>query len=440
MGVTTALARRNVNRPTILDESGKPYPATRRMILSDHRGMETANTHPAFGLTADMLLTYMRQAERGQPLRQFDCFDDIIQVDGALRGMINDRIESVAGCDFVVMPPPGHSDKPSLMAAEALNECLQNQLKFRAFMAHQLGAVHYGFACSNLMWELIDGLVTPVEFACIAHRRFAAPRTERANEIWLINGRGPVYDLIDLEPGLWAVSRYYNIIGRNPYVAGLMNTCAWWSMPKRWSVRNWLTFAEMFGIPLAVGYYEEGASPASRGALEDAVKLIGSDGWAVLSSLTELVIKETARGGDSSTVYPNIIKICEEQIAKLITGGTLNTDVAGVGSYNAASVHESRSYAMKCNDAACLQEAFTRDIGTWFVRYNGFDRAAPPRLKIRIRRDSKEWAETLQIIGGAVEIDGDQIYEDFGLRYPAPGRGVKFEAAKPAGPGKEEKS
>jgi hypothetical protein len=115
--------------------------------------------------------------------------------------------------------------------------------------------------------------------------------------------------------------------------------------------------------------------------------------------------------------------------------------VAGVGSYNAASVHESRSYAMKCYEAQCVQEVFVRDIGRTFVAWNGFDRAAPCRLKIKIRRDALQWAQTLEILGQAMEIDQDQVREDFSLREPAEGRGIKFLPTAPPDPGhaREEK-
>lgn len=393
--------------------------------------LETYNTHPAFDLTLEMLLSYYRQAERGAPLRQMDCFHDIIEMDPDLRSKINDSIESVSGCDYVVLA--GRDDKPSELAAGALNERLQNQIQFRAFLTHQLSAPHMGYACTNMMWDFDEDVIVPVEFCNPAARRFAAPSVERADEIWLLDSNQ--INLIEPTPGLWAISTYKNIIGRNPYAAGKMRSCAVWAMFKRWGVRGWQIFADMFGIPLALGYYEEGAGPASRQALEDAVRAIGQDGFAVLSALTEVVVKETARGGDSSTVYPQLIKLCEEQIAKLLTGGTLNTDVAGVGSYNAASVHETRSYTMKCFDAQCVQEMFVRDIGRTFVAWNGYDRAAPPRLKIKIRRDALQWAQTLEIIGQVIDLDETQLREDFSLRQPAPGKGVKFIATPAPTPG-----
>jgi phage gp29-like protein len=118
---------------------------------------------------------------------------------------------------------------------------------------------------------------------------------------------------------------------RNRYVSGLMTSCDWWILFALTGFKQYQVFADMFGMPLAIGYYEEGASLASRNALEDAVRGIGQDGYALLSALTEIVIKETVRGGDASTVYPQIMKICDAMLTKLITGGSLNTDVSSTG-------------------------------------------------------------------------------------------------------------
>lgn len=404
-----------------------PRPTPNRNAPIKPRRIDTYNSHPAVGLTVDMLLSFYRDAERGMPVRQYDCFDDLIETDGHLRSHYNGRIEAVAGCEMMVKP--GRSDKPSEFAAAALQERL-GELSFREMIEHQLTAPHYGIACTNIVWDVVDGVIAPIEFVNAAHRRFAAPDQDHASEIWMIDGDN-TRDLVALEPGLWAVSRYR---GRNPYACGIMRTAAWWAMVKRWAVRDWQVFAEMFGLPLSIGYYEEGASEASRMALGDAVKSIGEDGYAVLSQMTEIVIKDTARSGDSSTVYPKIIDLAEAQIAKLFAGGTLNSDVAGTGSYNAASVHESRGYKLERADARRIEGMFERDIGRVFCAWNKFDRAAAPHLSIKITRDNLDRAKSLEIVGQVIELDEDQIREEFSLRVPANGKGVKFsKSPAPAG-------
>jgi phage gp29-like protein len=430
--MVAALASSRLARPILLPSGFKVTTATRRApIVTNTGGIDTYNSHPAFGLTADMLLAFYREAERGYAVQQFDCFDDLIEVDGHLRGLIGGRIEETSGSDWTLKP--GRADKPSEVAAAALEERLRNHLGFREFIEHHLEAPHYGIAGTNIVWDVEEGVVVPTEFRNAAHRRFASPSAERADEIMVINGSigQSLRDLTPLEPGLWAMSRYR---GRNSWASGLMRTAAWWAMFKRWAMRDWQVFAEMFGLPLAIGYYQEGAGLESRIALEEVVKNIGEDGYAILADTTELVIKDTARSGDSSTVYPGIIAICEAQQSKLIAGATLGVDAGGPGSkgsYALGSVHADRGYKLARADARRVEEMFVRDIGAWFNTWNGYDRAAPPRLKIQIARGDLQWAQTLEIVGQVIELDEDQLREDFHLRTPASGKGVKFET-KPA--------
>lgn len=407
---------------------GPAIPVTPRRVYRPGR-IDTGNSHPAFGMDGPMLVSYYREAERGNPEKQFDTFDDVIETDGHLRGLINGRVETVSGSTWVIAP--GRDDKPSKIAADALGERLRNELGFREFIEHHLMAPHYGIAVTNLVWGYEDGTIAPIEFVNAPPRRFRAPDARRAHEIWLIIGDEGSRQIMELERGLWAISRYRH---RNPWAAGLMRTATWWAMFKRLSVRDWQVFAAMFGLPLAIGYYEEGASEPSRLALEEAVRTIGQDGYAVLSAMTELVVKETARSGDSSTVYPQIARFADEQNAKLIAGATLTTGSEGAGSYGLGTVHAGREYRFAVADAKRIEEMFVRDIGVPFRDFNGFDRAAPPKLHIQISNATKERAEVLQVIGQVVDLDEGQIREEFSLRKPAEGTGIRFQPKTPAAP------
>jgi phage gp29-like protein len=392
--------------------------------------IDTYNSHPATGLDLPMLLAMYREAERGCPVRQFDCWDDTLELDASTRGLLNGRIDSVAGCDWVLQP--GAADAQSVKAAEALDDHLRNRLAFGEFVEHHLMAPHYGIAGTNLPWDLVDSYIVPSELINAPPRRFASPDQDRVHEIWWNAGRAGDRTLFPLEPGQWAISRYRN---RNPWAAGLMRTVALWSMFKRWAVRDWQVFAEMFGLPLVVGFYQEGAAEESRRALEDAIKMIGEDGYAVLSDLVEIVVKETARSGDSSTVYPKIADRADDEISKLIAGSTTAAAVGGsVGSYNLGAIHESRAYKLSLSDARRVEQTVNRDIATPFCFYNGFDRARPPRMRIQITRDSLERAKTLQTIGQVIDLDEGQIREEFGLRPPT-GKGVRFPVKAPGGMG-----
>jgi phage gp29-like protein len=429
----SSLTRPRLREPVaLLDENGRPLEATRRLVAHPNpRGMQTYNSHPAAGLTVENIVSYYRSAELGAPTRQCDLFDDLIERLPEMESMFGERNDDIAGCDFAIVPPPDRNDKPSKMAAAALEEHLQHTVStympgskskctstnFRAWLEHQGTNVPFGYACTNMMWDYVDGLVVPVQFEPIAARRFGAPSADRANEIWLIDGSQGSFKVIELDAGLWSITRRTH---RNPWASGKMRGCAWWAFFALTGFKQWQIFADMFGLPLAIGYYEEGAGKRSREKLEEAVRSIGQDGYAVLSALTELVIKETARGGDGSTVYPLIFETALQQIRKGITGGSLNTDTGstGVGSYNAATVHESRAYKMKRRDATRLEDEFADSIGRWFNIWNGFDRAGVPRLKLKIARDELARAQTIEILGMAMPISKSQMREEFNLRMP----------------------
>lgn len=447
--MTVALTTRPKLRDTrILDASGSPIPATRRVVTgANPRGQQTYSSHPEIGLTIETLLSYQRQAEYGNAIRQMDMFDGLIQRHAEARGMFNERNEDISGADWCI--EPGRPDKPSIMAAAALDEILQYSIDsyvpspstspstcFRTYLEHQLTCVPYGYAGTNLVWDYVEKLVAPVRFEPIAARRFGAPSQDRANELWLIDGSRGTFELVELEAGLWSTTR---LLHRNPYASGLMTSCSWWILFALTGFKQWQIFADMFGLPVAIGYYTEGASGDSRIALEEAVRKIGQDGYTVLSDLTEVVMLETSRGGDTSTVWPLIMKVCDKMLTQLITGGTLNTDVSstGAGSYNAASVHESREFKMKRRDAGRVEDSFTESIGRTFVVWNGMDRAAPPRLRAKIARDELARAQTVEIIGQAMPLSKRQLREQFVLREPVDKDDeVMFAPTAPPDPGK----
>jgi phage gp29-like protein len=201
-------------------------------------------------------------------------------------------------------------------------------------------------------------------------------------------------------------------------------------------------FAEKFGIPIVLGTYSERASPETRAALEQAVVDIGTDGQAVLSELTKILIGTPglARSGDVSSLHPAVAARCDAEMSKVITGATLNVETGGPGSFALGKVHQGRAQDLVFADALWLQESFQRHVIVPFIDYNPqFAGAELPRLVIRVRPEMapeiavKVYGK-LQAMG--LEIEDEQMYEDFGLRRPEVGDALKplYEASPPTPP------
>jgi phage gp29-like protein len=393
--------------------------------------IDGTSMRPGFHLTPQRLWSAYRQAELGAPLLQCDTFEDILENDGHLRGQYESRLSAVAFRPWILQP--GGKNAIDLAAADRLQRALR-KTNMMLLLWHLMDALGFGWAGANTVWgfDPKDRVIVPQWFLIAAHRRF------------LINNAGMGHLTFrtelnqwpgeDLAPGEWVLAeRMHRLVAR----AGLFRTTSWWALFKRLSITDWIVFAEKFGIPLVVGYYQDRASPESRNALLQAVTDIGSDGQAVLSDLTKIVIDNQAtRNGDVSSLHPAVVATCDAEISKVITGATLNVQGGGPGSFALGKVHESRANSLVFADALWLQDVFQRYVILPFLEYNPqYANAEPPRLVIRVQPEMSpdvrvKVYQALQLMG--LPIEDEQMYEDFGLRRPDIGDVLKPLYADPA--------
>lgn len=421
--------RLQLEAPAPLPDS--PPPSRQQVTIRWHNA-DTTSTRSATALDVISILGTYGMSERGFPLRQCDMFDQLIEFDGHLRGLWDGDKASIAGKNWTMQA--GDARAGSVRAAADLEAHLRNNLGFRHMVEHQLMAKPYGYSASEIVWDRFGPLWAPARFVNVAHRRFMAPSTDRVDVIALRNGDS-YENLIELEPGRWIVNRRQD---RNPWSSGVMRTCAWWAAFKRWSNRDWQVFGEMFGFPAVIGFHEPGASPATKTALRTELQNLGEEGFALLEDTCEVVLKESMRSGDATSVYPAQWKMYEAQMSKAVAGGTLTNDAGEVGSYAQAATHENRTFILTLAQAAELEETFTRDVAIPFVMWNGYGGAAPPRLKFQIVRELSllTQAQILQILAGAFgesfSVPWSQIAEVFGWRIPADGEAALKPPAQPA--------
>lgn len=394
--------------------------------------VDSTSSHPGYGAVPALVNGIFRQAEAGYIGGQCDLFDDLIESDGHLRSLIEGRIGAVAGREWVIQP--GSQDAHSIKAAQTLERVLRDSLNFHDFIEHQLSANYYGFAASEIDWQERDGDVVPAWFANAPHTRFVF---DKWNSLRLLTLEAQ-QDGVELLPGKWVVTRRPH---KNLARAGLMRTLAWWAVFKRMSVRDWIIFAEKFGIPNVIGVYADNATEEAKDALETAIQNIGEAGQAVLAESTKIVFSEVQRQGDNSGLHPAVVALCESQMSKLVNGSTLTSDTGGPGSFALGKVHESRQFSLEVADATRLSHVFRQHIGVPFLRYNGLTGAAAPRLKVQVMQelDAKTRAEVASIVVNdlGAEIDGAQLLDELGFRRPSRPEDALRGRVEPSVPGEE---
>lgn len=411
----------------------KPLPATaptgQRFVFSEQ--LDRRLFHRV-ALTLERISACLRNAEQGWTEEQCDLFESRIEADAHLRAALENRNESVALKPWTLVEGgPNEIDKA---AARELEQRLRLVPNFADTLSHQLQYVPYGWAVSEIQWEMRDGVVAPVFFDHVPHRRFTFAR--ETDEILLRVTQDPV-DGIPLQPAkFWTTCRGR---ARLSATAGLMRTLVWWSTFKTFGVRDWMVLSDRFGIPFVTGAYDENASNEDIDVLKRAVRDLGTDGWAVFSQLADINIHEIKHGvtGNSAEgIHGALINLCDMQMSKLVEGATLVSEVQGPGSHALGTVHENRYHDILEGDGEKLSESFQHAIGVPFVHFNRqFLGARPPRLKIHLRlnmslRDQIGIALDLANKLDGFELDEEQLRTMTLLRRPQ-GRGLRgLEAAK----------
>lgn len=384
-------------------------------LQSKESRWDAFSSRPGYGITPERVYRIFRSAEMGYTRDQCELFEDLLENDGHAQGQYNSRIEGVSGKDLLI-EPGDQTQEIAKVAAARLQSAIE-QTNILEFIEHQLTAFLYGYAGSEPRWEFVDGWWVPTWFVNMPHTRFVwdeynNPRLSTESNPWPGDPLSPVWCM--------NIAR-----GRIAARAGAGRCVAWWSTFKRMSVRDWIIFAEKFGIPIVLGIWKNNASEETRKAVEQAVVDIGEAGQAVMNEAASIQFSNQAmRSGDTSALHPSVVNLCNAEISKVITGATLAVETGGPGSFALGKVHESRALALQVADARRVQSAFRRSIGYWFHRLNGLPTSiAPPRLRIQVlpELDPLTRAQVASILANelGMTLDGDQLHTEFGFRRPA---------------------
>lgn len=407
--------RASLARPRALPAAPPPGEQARDLKYSSYAG------HPGYGVTPQRVVDIFRLAELGQLAMQCDLFDDLIERDGTLRNLFEQRELAVAGKPRTIQAGgPGDTEE---LAARILGAAHED-LPTIETLQHQLQANRHGFSATEVDWGVrrIDGRdwVVPIWLANVPHRRFAVD--VRTDELLLTSEASPLGE--PLRDARWWLTRRPGQIAR----AGLMRTAIWPALWKSFSVRDWIVYSEMFGVPLVHATYRDldtgdGATDDNaRATAEEIVRRIGSSGGAVTPESIKVDIKET-RGADNAGTHGALVALANAELSKLINGATLANDNAGSGgaSYALGAVHASTRYDLVVADAARLAESWRRAIAVPFMRFNQLDGAAP-RLGLQIVPELDPFKRlqcadiALNKLG--IALSKSQFRNEIGLREP----------------------
>jgi phage gp29-like protein len=209
-----------------------------------------------------------------------------------------------------------------------------------------------------------------------------------------------------------------------PIRGGVARLVAVSYMCKSFALKDWMRFAELFGMPLRIGRYGPGAKPDDIAVLRRAVAQLAADAAAILPEGMKIEFEEIANADGGAELFEKLAEWLDKQISKAVLGQTMTTDDGS--SQSQANVHnEVRKDILKA-DAKQLA-ATVNHLVRIFIDLNYGPQQKYPRVVLQVTEpeDLKALADALTpFIDRGLQVEASAILDKFGLAAPADGAAV----------------
>ena len=397
----------------------------------------------------------MQQAEFGDPYLYLELAEEMEEKDLHYLSVLGTRKNAVAQLDLIVRAASSAAEDQR--AAAMVREMIcDGPIQLDSVLFDVLDAVGKGFSATEIMWDTSGREWFPAQLKWRDPRWFAFDWIS-GEEILVRTLKGEIIpvegDAAAAQPthfgGEGILSSLRGGIGIQPMTAplapykfithfakakaglpirgGLARAAGWAYLFKNYILKDWVTFAEVFGQPLRVGKYHPGASEKDKQALLSAVSRIGTDAAAIMPESMVIEFTEAHQNGGSE-LYQNFCQYLDAQVSKAVLGQTLTTEMPrSGGSRAAAQVHEGVRRDIMNADARRLAATLARDLVRPIVELNMGPQRQYPKIELGLPDDSdvKVFAEIVAMLADrGLRVGQKTILDKLGIAEAAEGEAV----------------
>lgn len=334
-------------------------PAQGRLLLP--RRADAMRDYPSTGLTPSRLAAILRDADRGALTDAMQLFEEMEEKDAHLHAVANMRRLALTGLPWRVASAAERRSSIDRSAADDAaaycNEVLRGIDNFEDALQHLSLAIGRNLAVVELVWEshgegVILADTVPVDFGRIVLDEFDRLRilTDEFDR-----------DGIDPPAHKFMVHSPHSVSG-HPARGGLLRATALAYLAKNLALKDWMIFAEVFGMPVRIARFEPSATAEEKRELLDMLESLGSNAAGIFSRAIELEFVEAGKG-KAPPPYERLVDFLNREISKAWLGQTLTTEVSGVsGSIAASRVHDEVRGDLLADDMRKEARTLRRDL------------------------------------------------------------------------------
>lgn len=369
------------------------------------------------GLTPERLASLLRNAAEGNADDYLTLAEEMEEKDLHYASVLGTRKRAVARLPIVV--EAASDDPKDVKLADETRLLLKNRrLGVKGMIEGCLDALGKGYSATEIMWDKSRSLWRPGRFEWRDPRFFQYDREtlrelRLKDEADLMNGLPlPPYKFIIHEPRLKMGI---------PIRGGLARLAAWAYCFKNFTVKDWMAFCEVFGMPLRLGKYRSGETEDNIAILKAAVANLGSDAAAVIPEgmVIEFIESAKATGGDS--LFERLADWFDKQLSKGVLGQTMTADDGS--SQSQATVHNEVREDIRDADAEQLAETLERDLVIPYIDLNHGPQENYPAVYLREpdQTDIPVMAEALsKLVPLGLRVEASEVRDKIGFSDPAP--------------------
>ena len=362
--------------------------------------------YPSSGLTPTRLMAILREADAGSLSAAMQLYEEMEEKDPHLYAVANTRRLALTGLEWTVEPDPGAGDRA---LAQRVTEHVRGVLKrietFEDVLQHLALAVGRNISVAELVWEAMGGALTLVDLVPVDFTRLVFDELDRPR---ILTDDEP-FEGIELVPNKFVV-HVPQSAAAHPQRGGLLRVTALAYLGKNLALKDWMVFAEVFGMPVRIARYEPSASAEEKREMLAMLESLGANAAGIFSRAVDLQIIEANRG-QRAAPYERLIEFFNREISKAWLGQTLTTDTTGArGTFAASTVHEQVRQDILADDLRKEARTVRRDILAPITRFTFGPDAPVPHFRRKLRR-ARSAAELADLLDTAVN--------ELGLRVPA---------------------
>ncbi|WP_052507983.1 phage portal protein family protein [Sphingomonas hengshuiensis] len=423
--------------PTLIDSRGRPLRSATDVLTREIGGPTMAGVrsvlsgHPAQGLDPLRLTQILRAAETGDATAYLELAEEMEEKDLHYLSVLGTRKRAVSQLPVEV---EAAGEGPEYEGdAQLVRDWLKRQT-LQAELFDILDAIGKGYSATEIVWNMTGDLWLPSVLTRQDPRFFEYDR-DTGKQLLLKGGIDGYHGLAQPLPQYKFIVHEAAAKSGLPIRGGLARAVAWIYLFKNFTLKDWMTFLEVYGLPLRVGKYQNGTSEEDIRKLARAVAQIGSDAGCVIPASMQIDFITSQGGAANPEMFQALCTYGDELISKAVLGQTSSSDAkaGGLGS-GQADLHGDVQHLIECSDAVQLSATGTRDLVIPMVMFNRGVRDKYPLLKIG-RPDPVDVKSALEAmdkgVALGVPIPVSHYRKVTGIPEPKAGEAILVRAAAP---------